>query len=173
MPADVRVMRLTGPLESIVETDITGIATRASLSDDPNPGSNYPVTNLSTVYTYWVNTQLKALTPPDGTISNIKWYTDGAGTVGMRCGRAADYSQAVAGGVSSGSLLSTSSYSGLSSLATNGYIRTVSSPLSITGTLSNPDTGLFGMIVVYQFQSNTGVTTGIHTETFTWAWDET
>lgn len=178
MVADVRVIRLTGA--GPTETDITSGTTRSSLSDDPNPGSTNPLLKpvSGTHYAFWVSTRLKAVTSPDGTISNIRWYADGANNygTGVNCnGRdATGYVEALGTVGVAGTILNTTNYPGLAANPTNVFSHTAGSPRSIPGSLTNPDTGFFGSLFVYQHSILSTCVTGVKTaETFTWAWDET
>ncbi len=184
MSATVKINRITGAGAGS-GTDITGINTRANAfdahttADTSNPiqippsGSNY---------SYWVTTRLNVTVTPSGTINNLRWYTDGAngfGT-GVTCNAAkastgsnAGYRQAT-GSTGTGTQLTTGNHTGLDATPVDAFTFTSGSPLALTGSLSNPSTGLFGDHVVYQLAVASTASPGVTpSETFTWKWDET
>jgi len=56
----------------------------------------------------------------------------------------------------------------------DAFSKTSAAPLSVTGTISNPSTGNFGDLVVYQAEViNTASAGTSATETLTWQYDET
>lgn len=178
MAATVIINRLTGA--GPTETDITSSNTRMSTSDDPAPGTANPVPipAADTNYSFWVSTQLEATTTPTGTINNINWYTDstnGFGT-GVTCvgQTATTYDQATGTVGTTGDELTTGNYTTLASAPSDVFAFTSGSPLSVSGSISNPTTGLFGDLVVYQAAVGTSASAGATAqETFTWQYDET
>lgn len=184
MPATIQIKRYTGSSGSPTGTDITSLNTRANAADahSTNDTSN-PVqipAGASISYSYWVTTQLYAVTSPSGTINNIKWYSDGTNNfgTGITCvGNTANaYVQATGTPGQTGAQLTTGAHSGLAGTPTNvfasGY--TSGSPKSVTGSISSPTTGAFGDFFVYQIVVDSTATAGTSaTETFTWKYDET
>ncbi len=172
MPATVTIRRWTGSSGSPTKTDITSINTRANAEDaHSTAGTTNPIQipASGTNYSYKVSTRLSADTSPTGTINNIKWYSDGAngfGT-GVDCNvkTEAAYDQATG-------TLGTTGTEMTGGAAFTTY--TSGSPLSVTGSISNPSTGDFGDFVSYQ--TTVGTTAGpgaTGQETFTWVYDET
>lgn len=103
--------------------------------------------------------------------------TTGAATstgfgLGITCaaGYASAYTQSTVGEV-----LNSGNYSGLTLLTgpgPEGY--TAASPLSLTGSISNPSTGLFGALLVYNFVIGSTASPGASTQcSFYWLYDET
>lgn len=181
MAASVRINRLTGA--GPTKTDITGINTVANASDTHQAtasGSSNPIRipASGTNYSYWVSTRLECTVTPLGTLNNIRWYTDGSNTFGTgvtcKVQTANAYVQATGTAGTSGLQLTTGNHSGLAGATVNAFTYTVSSPLSVTGSLNNPSTGDFGDLVVYQLDVADTAQPGVTgSETFTWQYDET
>lgn len=172
MPATVTIRRWTGDSGSPTKTDITGINTRANAEDaHSTAGTTNPIQipTSGTNYSYKVSTRLSADTSPAGTINNLKWYTDGANGMGTGVGCNAktesSYAQATGTEGSTGAEMTGGS---------NAFGYTSASPLSVTGSISNPSTGDFGHFVSYQITVGTTAGPGAtNSETFTWKYDET
>lgn len=178
MAATVIINRLTGA--GPTKTDITSSNTRMSASDDPAPGTANPVPipGAGTNYSFWVSTRLEATVTPDGTINNIQWYTDGTGSfgTGVTCvGQdATAYDQASGTVGTSGDELTTGNYTTLTGAPVDVFTFDSGSPKSISGSLTNPTTGDFGNLFVYQAAVGTTASAGASAqETFTWQYDET
>lgn len=181
MAATVTIRRWTGTSGSPTKTDITGINTRANADDThTTAGTTNPIQipTSGTNYSYWVSTRLSADTSPSGTINNIKWYTDGSNTLGtgVTCkasGSASAYTQATGTVGTTGNVLNSTNYTGVGT-PVDAFTYTSGSPLSVTGSISNPSTGDFGNFVVYQIEVGTTAGPGATgSETFTWKYDET
>ena len=181
MAATVTIRRWTGTSGAPTKTDITSINTRANAEDaHSTAGTTNPIQipAAGTNYSYWVSTRLSADTSPTGTINNIRWYTDGAngfGT-GVTCkvsAGASAYTQATGTPGTTGTQLTSGAYTGVGT-PSDAFSYTSGSPLSVTGSISNPSTGDFGNFVVYQTEVGTTAGPGATaTETFTWKYDET
>lgn len=169
MAATVSVKQATG--SGPTNTTITNLrfCTVDAANDTTNPlvkpssGTNYS-------YVAWV--RINADTTPTGTINNVKFYTDGANGYGtgvtVKGITTASYAQATGTAGTSGDLSSTVYTSG-----TDIFTYTSASPLSVTGTLSNPSTGIISNYVAMQVALSTSVTAGTPSaETFTFRYDE-
>lgn len=200
-PASVAIVRVTGPISSPVTADITSINTRANTEDAHTTAG---ITNSiqipppgNTNYSYWVTTQLKAVTAPAGTINNIRWFApvsntfSGNGSVNCYGYQASSYVQANGYSGTTGIKLTTASHAGLvtgSGLVTSGGVVTgglnsssppevhsfqSNVPLSINGSIS-ATTGAIGNYMIYQLSVGASATPGTtNPETFTWKYDET
>lgn len=182
MVATIRIMRLTGANNlmggSPLYTDITSASTRMSTSDSAAPGTTnpIPIPTSGCNHSFWVTTQLYSACPPDNSITNIKWYTDGTNSFGTGTefivATASSYVTASGTAGSSGLLLTVGNHGGLTSAPSNAFQYTSSSPLSVSGSIGNT-TGSFGYRVVYQLNvaptASAGNTGG---ETLTFSFDE-
>lgn len=185
MPATVTIRRWTGSSGGPTKTDITSINTRLNAEDThTTAGTTNPVRvpSSGTNYSYWASTRLQASVTPAGTINNIKWFTDGANNLGTGLGcnvaTGSVYSQATGTSGTSGTELTKVNYDAaggtLAADPTNAFAYTTGSPLSVSGTLTNPSTGDFGDFVVFQMTVGTTANPGASAqETFTWRYDET
>lgn len=185
MPANVQIHRLTGSGAG-TGTNITGINTRANAEDaHSTSGTSNPVRIPTSGhnYSYWVSTRLNAQTSPSGTINNLRWFTDGTNNfgTGIDCfvaranqGANAGYRQATGTVGVTGDELNTTNHTGLVANPVNAFTYTSSSPLNLSGSISNPNTGYFGDIVVYQIRVANTASPGVSgQETFTFRYDET
>lgn len=180
MAATVTIRRWTGTTGSPTKTNITSGNTRASTSDNPTPGTAnpIPIPAAGTKYSYWVCTRLSADTTPSGTIDNIKWYTDGTNSfgTGVECkgNTATGYVQAVGTTGDTGSVLNVTNYSTLAGATADVFTHSSGSPKTVSGSITNPSTGDFGDLMVYQMEVISTAGPGTTTqETFTWKYDET
>lgn len=181
MAASVSIIRMYGSSPSTV--DVTSGNVVANASDDHQTvasGSTNPIVIpvSGTNYSFWVTTKLVCSVTPDGTINNIKWYTGGANPfgTGITCvvAQASGYQQATGTVGTTGTELTTMNHSSLSGSPVDAFSYTSGSPLSITGSLSNPSTGDFSNPVVYQLAvASTAAAGVIAGATFTWSYDET
>ena len=173
MVATVQILRLTGA--GPTTTNITDANTRSSLSDDPAPGSNNPliIPGAGTIYSYWVTTRLNVTVTPDGTIDNLRWYSDGTGA-DCNGQEATSYVQATGTLGEAGDQLTTGNHAGITGSPVSVFGHTVGTPKALAGSLNNPDTGQFGSRFVYQFFVTSAASPGVRAaETFTWRYDET
>lgn len=186
MAATVTIRRHTGTAGSQTKTDITSINSRANAEDaHTTAGTTNPIKipAAGSNYSYWVSTRLSADTTPAGTINNLRWYTDGSNNfgTGVTCvgakastGTNAGYRQATGTPGETGTELSQANHTGLDEAPANVFTHTVGSPKSLTGTISNPNTGDFGDFMVYQIVIGTTAAAGATaTETLSWKYDET
>ena len=153
-------------------TATTITAARFCTTDAYNPTTTNPLvkpsagTNRSYTKTFYLN----ADSTPAGTINNIKWFTDGSISGWTGCtlfaGTNASYTQAT------GTPGTTGDDSGVATTDATTY--TTGSPLSVTGTLSNPSTGKISDYVMMQLDLSTSAVAGtLASETITWRYDET
>lgn len=186
MAADVGIARKTGsgPTSTRIDSGGGSGSTRASTSDSPTPGTSnpIPIPAAGTTYSFWVVTQLNAYTTPTGTINNVKWYTDGTNSwtgVTVEVGTCDSYTQATGTTGTGGDELTNTNYTGgtlspTDPSADNAFGYSSGSPLSVSGSISNPSTGAIGDFVIYQLSVGTSATAGtLSAETFTFRYDET
>lgn len=177
MAATVQIHRWTGAGAGS-GADITSTTTRMKQADNGTADTNNPVPAVTTSYSYWVSTRLNATVSPANTINAVKWYSDGtsAGTgltvkgAKASTGANAGYRQAT-----SAVLLNNTNHTGLDvASGTDVTTYTSGSPISLTGTISNPTTGAFGDFWVYQLEATASASPGPMTaRTYTWQYDET
>lgn len=173
MAATVSVKHGTGAATGGLATTNTTITNaRLCTADATNDASAHPMVAPSsgTNYGYEAWTYLNADTSPTGTINNLKWYTDGstAGWTGVTLyvGTASTYVQAT------GTVGTTGDASVIATTLATGF--TSGSPLSPTGSISNPSTGKISQFVVLQARLSASAVAGsLSTETITWRYDET
>ena len=181
MAATVLIRRITGTTGSQTATDITSINTRANAfdthttADTTNPVQK-PTTG--TKYSFWVSTRLDATVTPAGTIDNLRWFTDGANSfatgIAARGNTATSYKQATGTVGDTGNVLNTTNYTTLAAPTADVFTHTSGSPKAVTGSISNPSTGQFGDLFVYQLEVITTAGPGVSgQETWTWRFDET
>lgn len=160
MAATVQIVRRTDATGA-THSDITSINTRAGTYDEhTTAGTTYPIQipAAGTNYSYWVNTQLKCTVTPSGTIDNLRWYTDGANNFGtgvtMKVSKATDgdYVQATGTPGETGTLLNQTNYATLDDAPVDAFGKTSGSPYALVGSISNPSTGVFGDLVVFQIE---------------------
>jgi hypothetical protein len=180
MPATVDIVRLTGA--GPTSSTITGINTRANAFDThttTDTTSPIQIPAAGSNYSYWVNTRLTCSVTPAGTINNLRWYSDGANNLGtgITCvgNEATAYTQATGTAGTTGIQLTAGAYTGGTLTApVDVFTFTSAAPKSLAGSLSNPTTGQFGSLFVYQIAIGTTASPGASgQETFTWKYDET
>lgn len=185
MPATVIIERYTGASGSPTRTDITGINTVANAVDSHQlvvGTSTNPIQIPATGgpnYSYWVSTRLNITVAPAGSISNVKWYTDGTNNLGtgVGCRAAASnlYGQATGTPGVTGLSMSAPSSPIAASLVglQNAFLYTAASSLTVFASTAS-STGAFGSFVVYQMDVATTASPGpTPQETFTFTYDET
>ncbi len=184
MSATVQINRLTGPSPG-TPTDITGINSRANAGDFQSTNDTTAPIQVplipGTNYSFWVSTRLNAITTPAGTINNIRWFTDGVNSFGTgvtsQCAKAstgadAGYRQAT-GVTGNGTQLTQANHTGLDEAPADIFTFTSLAPKSLNGSISNPNTGLFGDFLVYQLSVNeTGQAGPTGSEVINWRYDE-
>lgn len=172
MAATITLKRVTGSAGAPTETDIKNTTTRASLSDNPAPGTANGVVIPQTStggygggdrnYSWWVTTRLKVDVAPTGELSLLTWYTTGAATAfgtgtAARGQSATSYVQAVTGGPRSGLPLTQANHAGLTAATVVLSTFTASAPKVLaSGTFTG--TGYWGDYMVWQIEvTNTAV----------------
>jgi len=181
MVATVIIVRITGTTAAQSATDLAAGNTRANAfdthttADTTNPVQK-PTSGLK--HSFWVSTRLDATVTPAGTIDNIRWFADGANNfgTGITCfGEIATaYKQATGVVGDTGDLLTTTNYSTMVETPIDVFTHTSGSPKVLAGSISNPSTGQFGDLFVYQIRVDTDVAPGASAqETFTYRFDET
>lgn len=175
----VQIRRKTGATPT--NTNVTGINTRLNAEDaHTTAGTTNPIlippsgTNRS----FWAVFRLFFNGSGTGTINNLKWYTDGANSLGTGVGlvaqRATGYVQATGTVGETGTELNTSNYATLTGAPVNAFTLTSASPLSLDGTITNPNNAEFGDHVVVQLTvGSTAAPGATATETITWQYDST
>lgn len=176
MAATVVVKQATGSGPTL--TTITNL--RFKTADDPSgTDTTYPLVRPSagSNYSYVVWLLLSASTTPAGTINNVKFYTDGTlftdsslvGVLRVKGITTASYTQAAGTPGTSGTLSAAVYTSGAD---WNGW--TSGSPLSVSGSITNPSTGTISDYVALQAIVTTDQEIKTETaETLTWRYDET
>jgi hypothetical protein len=182
MTATVLLRAYSGSSGSPTLTDVTALNTRLNTSDThAAAGSATPVQipTSGTNYSYWVALRPDATVTPVGTISNGRWYTDGANSspsgVTYKCQEATAYVQATGTAGVTGLQLNTTNYSTLTGAPVDLFSFTSSAPKSIAGSITNPSTGPFGSWFVIQGEvASTTATSGpVTVETLSYVFDET
>ena len=175
----VQIRRLTGA--GPTGTDITSINTRLNAEDThTTAGTSNPILipSSGTSYSYWCSTRLYFNGSGTGTINNIRWFTDGAnglGTgIGLRVGTATAYAQATGTPGDTGTELTAGNYSTFTLGNSNAFTYTSASPLTVSGSVTDPTDEYFGDIVVLQVTvADTASAGATATETMSWRYDTT
>ena len=177
MAATVLVKERTG--SGPTNTDITSTNSRYLLADSTSASTTatpLQIPSSGTNYSYWKSIYLDATVTPAGTIDTVRWYTDGANSFGTgvteKVGTASAYTQAT-GSATSGLQLTSGNYTGVST-PTNTFTYTSGSPLSVTGSITNPSTGKFTDFIVSQMELASTASPGVTSaETYTITFNET
>ena len=156
-------------------TPTTITTPRLCSADNYNPGTLYPLVKpaAGSNYSYWKTWYLNADTTPTGTINNVKVYTDG--TIGwtgviLKFGTNTTYTQSTGTQDTTGVDAATS----LSITMTDASTYTSASPLSLSGSITNPSTGKVSDYLIVQATVSTSATAGtLSSETITFRYDET
>lgn len=179
MPASVLIKRITGAAGGPTLTDVTSGTSRLSLADSPTPGTGNPllIPSSGTNFSFWGVLALYAESAPAGIIDTVKLYLDGAngfGTgVGLKIGEATTYVQAT-GSATSGLELTVGNYATLTGAPADAFGYTAASPLAVTGSISNPDTGKITNYLALQLSvASTAAPGVISAETITMTYNET
>lgn len=173
--ATVQIRRLTGPVAA-TSTNVTSGSVHAGTEDVNTSPCKIPVPTAGSNYSFWVNTQLHATVAPDNSLTNIKWYTDGANTFGTDItaivSTASIYIGASGAAGSSGSLLTAANHASLTGATSSLFLYTSSCKLAVAGSIANT-TGSFGNRVVYQLIVASNASAGnTGSETITFEFDE-
>jgi hypothetical protein len=178
MAATVTVRRWTGA--GPTKTDVTAGTSRLSTSDSPSPGTSnpIPIPVAGSKYSYWATFRLSVDVTPDGTIDNLRWYSDGANGFGtgvtMIAQSANDYVQATGSEGDSGTELTTGNHAQLTTDPVDAFSFNSGAPKALTGSISNPSTGDLGQLMVQQLVVGSTAAPGTTpSETFTFKYDET
>lgn len=180
----VEIHRLTGA--GPTGTDITSINTRLNAEDAHTAdGADNPVRIPASEsnFSYWCVTRLYYDGGPDtGTINNIKWYTDGGNGLGtgvsLNVATAGAYDQASGTPGESGDELTVAAYGNgttdLDAEPSNAFAYTSGSPLSVGGSVTDPEDEYFGDFVVMQLEVGSTASPGAtSSEAMTWLFDTT
>lgn len=167
MAATVQIISLHGATGA-TETQIDGGTCRFKAADNDTADANNPlVISGSTIYSYIKQIQFKATVTPANTINNLKFYTDGSNGLGTGVGIGAK--TYAAGSYVNPATQGQAQVAGLTDI----FTYTSGSPLSVTGSISNPNTGLFGDIINLQMNvANTASQGTTGSETGTFSFDE-
>lgn len=170
MAATTEIRQYTG--SGPTATAITNL--RHAATDAANDTSNPIVKPTSgSNYGYLATVALACTTTPAGSISNVKLYSDGGNGLGtgvtLKGGSSSSYVQATGTSGVTGDLSSTYYTSG-----TDIFTFTSGSPMSVSGSLSNPSTGRISDYIRMQLAVASTVTAGTTpSETLTVRYDET
>lgn len=171
MAATVSVQELNGA-DAGTPNAITNC--RYCTADEYNPGTDHPMVKpaAGVYYSYVKHVYLNADTSPTGTINNIKWFCDGAiGWTGVtiKVGTDATYTPATGTESTTGDEYT---HTTLQDNSATPY--TSAAPLSVPGSIDNPNTGKVSDYVISQVTISTGATAGgLAAETVTFRYDET
>lgn len=179
MAAAVVITRWTGDSNSPTKVNITGINTRANAEDAhtiSGTTNSILVPAVGFNYSYWVSTRLSISAINQGTVDNLRWYTDGTNNfgTGITCigNSASSYTQATGTTGQTGIQLNPSVYPSLASSPVDVFSFTSSSPKSVPGSASSA--GDFGDFFVYQIEVASSAQSGATSqEVFTWKYDDT
>lgn len=168
MPATVSLVSWHGPAASKAATALTdgqAIRFKAADNDAADGTGAILVPDVGSAYSYVKNLQLQATSAPANSISNIKFYSDGANGLGAGLDILAKTSAAY---VDPTTQLQTA-LAGM----TSAFTYTSGAPLSVTGTLTGPSTGVFGDFIVLQAKVDPTAGPGTSgSETLTVVFDE-
>jgi hypothetical protein len=179
----IQIRRLTGA--GPTGTDITSINTRLNAEDaHTTAGTDNPILKPSsgTNYSFWAVTRLYHDGAGTGTVNNIKWFTDGANGLGTGKGlivaTAGVYDQATGTEGTSGTQLTVANYGNgttdLNAEPVNAFTYTSGSPLSVTGSATDPNNAYIGHMVVQQATVADTASAGVSgTETISFRYDST
>lgn len=179
--AETIVLRhYTGSSGAPVLTDVTSLNTRMNSSDthaSAGTATPVPIPTAGTNYSYWVALRADATVTPVGTVSNLRWYSDGANSapagVTFKAQEATSYVQATGTSGTTGLQLNTTNYATLTAAPVDLFGFTSVSPKSISGSITNPSTGPFGSWFVVQGEvaSTTATSGAVPTETLSLVYD--
>lgn len=182
MAATVLIRRYSGSAGAPTLTDVTSANTRFNTSDThaaSGTATPIPIPSSSSNFSYWVAYRLDASTTPTGTISNVRWYSDGTNSspagVSWRAQEATSYVRATGTSGTTGLELNTTNYATLTAATADLFSFTSVAPKTITATISNPSTGPFGdwFVVQMEVASTTAATGAVTSETLSVVYDET
>lgn len=181
MAATVLIRHYTGSSGAPVLTDVTSLNTRMNTSDthaSAGTSTPVPIPSSGTNYSYWVALRADATVTPTGTVSNLRWYSDGTNSspagVTWLAQNATSYVQATGTSGTTGLALNTTNYSTLSAAPVDLFGFTSVSPKSVSGSITNPSTGPFGDWFVVQgaVASTTATAGAVPVEVVSLVYDE-
>lgn len=179
MAADVQIRQWTGASGSETKTDVTGANSRYHSADVYSASStdnSVLIPDSGTNYSFWRTVRLYINTISDGTVDNIRYYTDGSNDYGtgvsVVVATAGSYVQATGTVGETGDELNETNHGGLNGAPSDAFAYTSGSPLSVTG--SSSTTGDVGDFIVDQLQvADTAASGTTSQETTTIKYDDT
>lgn len=167
MPATIQILSLHGSTGAS-STQVDGSTIKYKKSDDDTNDANnpIPIPGAGFAYSYPKNFRLNATVGPANSISNVKFYTDGANGMGTGVSLLAK---------ASASYVDPTANAGGSEVATmtDAFTYTSGSPLAVSGSLAAAGTGQFGDYVVTQLKvASTASAGNTGTEVLTFSYDE-
>ena len=179
MSATVKIRRWTGTAGSETKTDVTSINSRMNAEDNHSTAgtaNSILIPSAGTNYSYWASFRLQITAIVGGTVNNIKFFTDGANSLGtgvaLKVNTATGYVQATGTAGTSGNQLNTTNHNLLAGAPVDAFTYTSSSPLAVSG--SSSTTGDVGDFVVLQIEVSTTASSGATPqETMTLRYDDT
>jgi hypothetical protein len=181
MSATIEIARYSGASGTPTIDYVTAINSRHNTSDTHATGgtaSPIPIPTSGSNFSYWQALRLDATVTPDGTIDNLRWYSDGVDDspagVSWRCQEATDYVQATGTPGTTGLELNPTNYATLTAATEDLFAFTAAAPKVIAGSITNPSTGPFGSWFVWQVEvaSTTAFGGAIPSETLSVVFDE-
>lgn len=192
MAATVLIKRVTG-VAGVTLNDITSGTTRLNTADVVADGTTNPVQIpvAGTNYSFWASIRLVCSVAPVTGINNIKWYTDGTGSLGTGVGlnvstvagtngsTSTNYTQA-SGSAGVTGLEMGANYGHSITSPANAFAYTSAGPLVVSGTFTtgvdtaaNSASGSFADWIILQITVGTTAAAGVTaSETITYVWDE-
>jgi len=175
----VQIRRLTG--EGPTANDITSINTRLNAADaHTTAGTTNPILKPAsgTNYSFWAVLRLFFNGVGTGTINNIEFHTDGGNGMGtgvsLNVQTATAYDQATGTDGETGDELNTTNYPTLAGAPVDAFSYTSGSPLSVSGSVTDPSSEEFGDYVVLQLAiADTASAGATGQETITFLYDST
>ena len=186
MAATIQIFRLSGSVgggASPDYTEKTSASIRASTSDVPTPGTTnpipIPVSGGGSNHSFAVTNVLYAACPPDNSITNIKWFTDGTNSfgTGIEClvATASAYNQAGGTAGSSGELLNITNNVAVQDAACDAfqYTTAAASVLAIGGSIAATTGCIADEFLLWQLNcASTAGAGNVTEETFSFRFDE-
>ena len=187
MAATIIINRLTGAGPTL--TAITSANTRLKQADNGTTDANNPIPAVGTfnatpgsgsaAVSCWCNTRLQCTVAPSNNVTNLRWYADGANSLGtginVKGNTATAYVQSPTTNLTQGASgeLRSANYATLTAEVVDVFTFTSGSPKSVAGSTSTAvefgDRFVFQMIV----DSSASPGTTPVAETATWQYDET
>jgi len=179
MPATVIINRWTGTSGAPTKTNVTSINSRLNAEDahsTAGTANSILIPAAGTNYSFWAAFRLAISAITGGTVNNIKWFTDGANSLGTgvaaNVATATSYVQATGTVGTTGNILNTTNYATLAGATASAFTYTSGSPLAVSG--SSSATGDLGDFVVLQTAISTTAAQGATPqETVTFRYDDT